>query len=754
VTRAPVAFFAVGAALLAGGTVSARPSGTVQVNATQGSTTGKPLVILAGSAKWLVFEQADPANSFPKVKHVVVRSASGKVRTLPHSGGQSSWQASGHVILGFRRPFPNTPVTWWDLSSGKSGHATFGNDQTSIGVTPDGYAYLTGNHRVHLVHVGSGDRTSFKGVAFAVAYAFTTPRGIVYETKHHGDWYQKFAGRHPVHRIHIPTRPGDAYFSACYSRNAHYLGCWHGYDDDDSNAADSVELIPLDGGKPQVTSTNPGEPALAGDSAVWATGNTFYGSGTPTLEQMTYGTSDVQSRPTRVTGPSPRTYNAATAYGKAIFTGPNEDTIISVDPTGAVDTLYRSAPAPVTVTGFALSAGRIVDADNQADSDHPDHVVSLRQHPVSSDGSTVSVGASAVIDPDNVNPPETDETWGPRQPMAASADTTAYLVQDPASGVDLRVLSPLGNQTVDDVEYFPLQVSGNRVLYYGEAAGANTAFLLDLTTDQTTNLTLTYQGIDFWLWGDYLVYRTADHLHQVTLSTGANQVIVDSPVESPREVGKYVVYDTGGRKVTILDVDAHTSSKFRLPKGTSALGLSDDGPIYEAPSGTIYQSPSRWFLHRWGGKEMPLIGSHAIRTVDQPQVAGRALAWIDPNDDLQVAPLDLTPLAPQSLGDAVTPATYNAAGPARWDVTIPYSEPLTSCAMSIRQGGATVRTLPCAPDQADLGVAAVSWDGKDSHGTEVTPGVYTWTVNAAGAGGAALDAAGTSARVSGTVAVT
>jgi hypothetical protein len=284
----------------------------------------------------------------------MVRSTSGHVTTLRHSANEWSWQVSGDMIVARKRPYINSRLDWWDMATGKHGIVRFGESpqgppgpRTVLGATPDGVAYLTRNHRVHRVHVESAkhSRSEFKGISHKISYAFTTPHGIVYETNQGRDWYQNLTGKHPINRIHVPNGAGR--HSACYSSNNHYLACWRGPDDNDVNASDSVELIPLSGAAPTISTDCPGEPTLTGNTLVWATSNSYNGhagcpDAPPTLNLLASGQTDVQHSDDAVTGPTPRTYNTATAYGLAVFTSPDEDTIIGVDSAGTSQTLYTT----------------------------------------------------------------------------------------------------------------------------------------------------------------------------------------------------------------------------------------------------------------------------------------------------------------------------------------------------------------------------------------------------------------------------
>jgi hypothetical protein len=345
---------AVTVSLALGGTAVAAISQPVQdQRQVAAASPGPPLVVLAGGPSWLVFEQRDPEQSSVDAPKVMVRSQRGHVTTLPHSAGEWSWQVSGDMVVARKHPFVNSELDWWDMATGKHGIVRFGESQklpgkrTVLGATPDGVAYLSRDHRVHETHVESAKhrQSSFKGVDHKVSYAFTTPQGIVYETDHGRDWYQKLSGRHEINRIQVPN--SVAAHSACYSANRDYLGCWHGYDADDVNTADSVELIPLDGSTPTISTDCPGEPTLAGDTLVWATSNTYNGhegctDTPPTVNLLSSGQTDAQHSGVAVTGPTPRTYNAATAYGLAIFTGTDHDTIVGVDDTGNSQILYTS----------------------------------------------------------------------------------------------------------------------------------------------------------------------------------------------------------------------------------------------------------------------------------------------------------------------------------------------------------------------------------------------------------------------------
>ncbi|MBV9486011.1 MAG: hypothetical protein JO246_08120, partial [Frankiaceae bacterium] len=452
---------------------------------------------------------------------------------------------------------------------------------------------------------------------------------------------------------------------------------------------------------------------------------------------------------TEVTAPTVGGANSAAAYGDAIFAGPNGDTILGIDANGKASTLYTAPKVPVAVAAFGLSAGRLVDADTHTDPAHPSHALPLRERAVDSDGNTLTVGEPVTLDPANDETLHDADSNGLPQHLATSGATTAYFINDPISGVDLRIVTATQAMTIAHVNDPILLLSGNRVYYRSALPADQDYHLLNLATGQNTDATLMYGAGSYTaLWGNYLLYLVTEptrSLHRMDLSTGIDTIL---PTASPvGEYGDFVVTQNRDA-ITITNVATDSHSTFKQPKD-SPYSLT----AQVSSSGVVYPTTAAWILHTWDGTALPLIAQADLEKFEHPEVDGNVYAWIGHDSNLHAAPVAVSRLAPRGLGAPVAPTEFIRASEPRWDASIPYSQPLTSCTVTITSLVTTVRTLPCEDREASFGVASVSWDGNDSHGDPVAPGAYTWTVTAAGDGGDALDAAGKDQPVSGTVTV-
>lgn len=137
----------------------------------------------------------------------------------------------------------------------------------------------------------------------------------------------------------------------------------------------------------------------------------------------------------------------------------------------------------------------------------------------------------------------------------------------------------------------------------------------------------------------------------------------------------------------------------------------------------------------------------------RPSIGQFGIGWITAAGEPKLTPLPDQHLVPRHEGNPLASASLDTASGSTWDGEWVFTEALTNCSVAItNSAGATVRTLPCNATYAAMGEAMVSWNGTDTTGTTVPGGLYTWTVNAGDADGAAVNTDGT-AGISGTIAV-
>ena len=134
-------------------------------------------------------------------------------------------------------------------------------------------------------------------------------------------------------------------------------------------------------------------------------------------------------------------------------------------------------------------------------------------------------------------------------------------------------------------------------------------------------------------------------------------------------------------------------------------------------------------------------------------ISGSMLGWIGSDNLPHAAALPHIAAKPWYLGNgpAVSSSLVTDGGHS-WDADFFTSEGLTQCAVTISSGATAVRVLPCSPTQMLVGEATVSWDGRNSAGSIVPLGTYTWTLAGADADGSLLDTKGNASPITGTIA--
>jgi len=739
------------------------PLGTVTVNPTSASTLGDALLPLAGDASWLVYQRSTQvvANNavdgttidtgerevtlpdYPASRVIEARSASGVIQVLTTKRvSDTNWSVAGNTVVA-ARPVPDGEIDWWNLAQHSHGVILGKTADTYLSAAPGGYFYSTGT-TLERRSVRTKKSTSYgKVLPHGYPWTITGPAGVVIGSSR----YIPFAKPHKPVALRTTGTDGDPV--VCTGSSARYAACYRFSDDDDDATPSADIVVPLNGGKPTVSTTCPGWPSIAGDTVVWATGTGFAGPATcvsagATIDSLTAGASRVSTSSTVTSSLT------TSAYGAAIFSSQTLDSVISATNAATTTTILSTPTSRTTVGSFALSPGQITDTDDAPDASHPTHPISVRTSALSSDGEEVGVGTPVVHSGDNDSPVD-------GRVVAASGTTTAYAVADPATAAaeDLRVVSAAGATTIPDIDPTTVTVSGNRVLYATAPAGAGPMSdwkLLDLSTGSTTDIaTLSANRSErVALWGNYVVYPGTHTVRRKDLTTGISTAVQSfKPSVGASGFEEYAdhVLASSGCADTVTDLTDSSTITVNGCKGTLlALHLS--------PAGVIYDNGSDWVLRRWSGTNVTLLNEDATLHGVAPQIGTRALAWLTPKSNLDIAPLNIADPPPVYLGAAIAPATLAVdSGPA-WEFSAAFSTALRSCSVTLAFGPTVLRTLACVPADAALGVATVTWDGRDGDGALVGAGTYTWRVNAAGDSGAAVNYDGSATPVSGTIAVT
>jgi hypothetical protein len=750
-----------------GGLAHAEPAplGTVTVNPASTGTEGDVLVPLAGDSSWLVYIRStqvvgntasDPSeiqtntgpvtvSDYAPSRIVQARSASGKVETISTvRTSDGGWSVVGNYAVAQRAS--GSGLDWWNLKTNHHGVVS-GNRFTLLGAAPGGTYFFAKGSTLKRRSFTTRETISYGTVLSSYGGGVSGPHGILVGRSDEKWAYVRYARPHRVTRLKTTATDGDPV--ACTTIDASSAACYRFSDDDDAASPSADLVVPLSGKRPTVSTTCAGYPSIARRTAVWASGEGGLGSEKPSCVEGGSHLVSIAAGGKPASSPTLASALTTSADGKAVFASNTNDSLLGATRATSSSTIFSTPPSRTTVGAFALSAGRITDTDDAPDAAHPTHRVSVRTHPLSSDGDAVTVGTGSVGSGDIDSP--VDGRF-----VSASGVTTAYLIPMPTAtgGYSLRIDSPAGNTTIEGVIPQSVTTSGNRVLYAKDPGTALAVhwFNADLAAGTTTEVG-TDQLNDFGhfaLWGTYLVsLNTANTaVVRTNLATGATtQVEALSAHEAAdgfQIVGDRVLV-TSNCTATIFDLATSTT--------TTMKACGEGFPLELTSVGVVYRNGSDWTLRRWSGNDVTLLGVDRTLALVPPQIEGGAFAWLTTASNLDVAPINIPDPAPRYLGAAIAPTTATADGSHTWTTSIPYTAPLTSCSVTVTQAATPVRTLSCNSMQAGQGAAAVTWDGRDSDGNLVADGSYTWTVEAAGSGGSALDASGGSSAVSGIVTV-
>ncbi|HTW18961.1 MAG TPA: FlgD immunoglobulin-like domain containing protein, partial [Mycobacteriales bacterium] len=323
--------------------------------------------------------------------------------------------------------------------------------------------------------------------------------------------------------------------------------------------------------------------------------------------------------------------------------------------------------------------------------------------------------------------------------------TTTVATKHAASGVDL---------------------SGNRLVYQTSPAGP--PVLYDLRTGRATTIA---GAIAAAIWGNYLAYVDADgSVWRRALSGAATPVKLRAAVPVRQragltarvsEYGDDVMWQVVAAQPKTVIHEAYRDAATMAP-AVSLLGAyapqaaTSDGVLELKDTGTR----ADYYLQHYGSSHRTRVLSVADTGLlpDAPDgvaVDGGLIAWIDGANRARVAPLPVapTPQAPRYLGDRLAPTSATPTKKLPWSAFIPMSAAMTACHVQILAGATVERTLKCAAADAALGDVSVRWDGRDAAGHKLSPGSYTWRLEAANSAGSALAADGASNPIQGRITV-
>lgn len=265
----------------------------------------------------------------------------------------------------------------------------------------------------------------------------------------------------------------------------------------------------------------------------------------------------------------------------------------------------------------------------------------------------------------------------------------------------------------------PLALWGNFLAF----AGSNGAIYRNDLSDAAGSTTLApvvpaadgyVHGVNVFTWGDWVAWSRA-------IWKDGGLVAVDCGMRNARTLAPAV------------DLTA------------CPTGLTSAGAVLRDKDTSV------WYLQPYAGSVTPLP---VPSTATEVTIDGPVLAWVRNGGVGRITPFDGPTAQPRSLGDPLAKTTYVRGG-ASWGFDLISSAALAHCSVAItKQGGATIRTLPCDSNRMRTGEAVVHWDGKNAGGIKVPAGSYQWVVTAADAGlEALLRPNGSAGQVAGTIAV-
>jgi hypothetical protein len=701
-------------------------SGTVQVNPTHPSTMRDRVHLLAGSSSWVLYRlnQTFAGGGTLQGSTITARSKAGKSRNI--SRHDRDWSMTGTSLAGMRR---SGDADYYDLHSGH--HTRISLPKTTSGQ----FAFLgAGPGGVFFAHAGklkfrkpSGKTTGYGDLGFAAdgfLVASSGPHGIVIAD---GTTARYFPYADPSTSQALDIAADGDPDVQCLSVDAHYAACTQ-----IASVGREVELVPLDGSAATTSGKDQSRlPRMAvdGPRLYWVV---YSAPGDGHLDVLA---ADTAASATDLASNRP----IVSAYDGVVVPNPHEDALHLVTSATKSKRLLRTPHSPVTVADYSLSAGRIVDEDDQVDPDSS-APLSLRSRSRHVSATKVSIGKASIV----AHP--TSEAYV-FSSGATIAYTAGYLAAE--SGGELDVHSPLGDRTITGLDLSnqpaPATLSGDRVLVNEGSDLAGEWTVVDLRTGDSQPIAPSDDHAEVSvvaLWGNDVAYQKDSTVYQQNLHSGTTTTVTTfGTAGAPLSEYGHWVSVTENRRTQMVNMH---SGKRTILHHISAIGLTSAGLLYGSGKG--------YFVHTYQGKTHKVVGPNA-GLFGYPEIDGHAVASDDKHANLVLRARHLPVPRPQALGAAVTPSTFDPSTTKSWDTYIPYSLSLGSCHVTIKRHGNRIRRLACTTARRKAGVATVHWNGRSDSGKAVKAGTYHWHVHAKGGSGAALNAAGHHKPVHGTVTI-
>jgi len=556
--------------------------------------------------------------------------------------------------------------------------------------------------------------------------AVSTPNGFVTEVNTYDEATGTATGRF-VHRTWANPSAGtplqltwdaNISYASCGSANATLASCR--VSDPDGN--EDHWLVPLDGTAPAAA---PGAyTVLAGptlrawltDDFAWQVSN---GSTTVTYPGLRGGPEQGGSTLVGVDGGVLRR-----------FTGPSASSVIPFD----------AGMAPLATRQLALGTGRVAWNDTTSATNN------LWSRSLTRSGSTITPGA--------VGSPLTG-----RSSDRDLAITSGWTLFSDFGGVDDQLSTPrvirdgvartLGPSSAAPLE---LDASGSRALVTEVSlCDPCRTWLYDLARATTIPLDLGpgyVQNLE--LWGDFVAAAIYDP------ATGVTRIVVRDLVSgSTRTLGSGEVGLNGFEDGKVLWSRWSGSPQgYLVTPVVAGSSTTQVGEISESEE-VSELTTNGYLVTDWDTGVTQLLTPAGLR-INLPQASRQVhddtVAWVGDDGRPRVAPLPHAVRKPAYLGNLVAPTSLTNGS---WKLQVQASDQLTTCAVSIRNAAnAEVRNLPCDPNLARLGEAAVTWDGRTAAGEPALGGSYSWRLTAGNADGVLQDRFNAAAaNLTGTIAV-
>jgi len=522
-------------------------------------------------------------------------------------------------------------------------------------------------------------------------------------------------------------------------------------------AGTTAALVPLNGGAATPLTIPTGATDIAGTAsdAGWVTS-----SGAVSYEPWAGGTVTTVTSPFGLPAVSLASDDAGITFGGGSTTSNAGVASVAPPATSATEVSAITTKPNVGATEFALSPGAALWSDDAPATGLSTGAAPLWSRSLTNSSGTLSAGTESLVATD-----ASDYAYAPVIGPTTSGTRTLYLdtqgnlvLHNSASGSGATTLAAATGQN-DPIGL----VSGSRALY--ETTGTTPSWELynDVTGTSATAGLPKFAVAD--IWGDYVVWANADgSVDRMDMSTSPATTTTVLPAQVvPSTGGSCYVNGGGGLGVLVYgdyvawSEECETSSSGpynavvgykNVTTGSTAVNLSSTGIPVALDQNYVAVIPANTYMGQGSPETLTAIDlTNSNTTVvgdstGSVSLNGSTIGWIDQNGEPEAAPLTTEADQPRDLGNGNAPPTYSITGGGNWNGEWDTSAPLTTCSVAITQSSTAVATVPCNSAAMAVGNADVAWDGKDTGGTTVSPGTYTWTLTASNASGSLLSPSG------------